>query len=493
MEELKIESTSEKADSTSAQKYQTKLPYVPNERFSEVTSALSYLNFIKKKVKKHHDTLVLLTSNYFELLGLYVVTANAIGPDELIENRAAWVEFEIWNRSADVLNGFVRIRIDPRQSLGGNPGAFEYRVDNLQSGQKITAAISFVIPRADYQNRVTVELCKFDDKSGGEFPAIIVLASDYLLFNVAAKFDIQLTNIFARQIASHNNDTVVVDFLGVDNSGTTWDDQKDLGNHGSSSERGGGISPDGLLPIGPFTAYYASGKYIIVTISIGNIGHTSKEEDAKNALKVVSAVGAQVATGVANSTFGNSPLWGALSSGADQLHDAIIDYAFADCDTMVGLDSFEVSDTELFDATLDPYDSKTVGREPYWKLDCYKRKGQTIYDLSPVPVLGGGCEDSHYITNFCVNRYRVPEVLHSYQTDGTLLMPDEVANFSTAFLDDSTIEYDWDLGKMDTFGDYEAPSSPGSKKFEIIKWKVSNANKRGPYIVYQDFALVLLT
>ena len=207
---------------------------------------------------------------------------------------------------------------------------------------------------------------------------------------------------------------------------------------------------------------------------------------------MVSAVGAQVATGVADGTFGDSPLWGGLSTGADQLHQAITDYAFADCDTMVGLDSFEISDTELFDATLDPYDNKDVGTEPYWKLDCYKRQGQTIYDINP-PVLGGGCEDSHYMANFCVNRYRMPEVPHSYQTDGTLLMPNEIANFGEVFLDGSTIEYDWDLGKMDTFGNYEAPPTPGSKKFEIIKLKVSNANKRGPYIVDEDCVLVLLT
>ena len=229
MEELKIESTPEKADSTPAQKYQNKLPYVPNARISEAASSVSYLNFIKKKVKKHHDTSVFANLNYYEFFGPYGVTVNAIGPDVLVENRAAWVEFEIWNRTADALNGFVRIRVDPRQSLEGYPGAFEYRVNNLQSGQKITAAISFVIPRADYENKVTVELCKFDVKLEGEFPAVTVLASDYALFNVAAKFDIQLTNIVILQIASHSNDTVVVDFSGVDNSGNTWDDQIDLG------------------------------------------------------------------------------------------------------------------------------------------------------------------------------------------------------------------------------------------------------------------------
>src|SRR5215469_15463113 len=145
-----------------------------------------------------------------------ILLADQIGPDVLLENRAAWIEFYLYNMSGnDLTNVFVRATIQPTHSLNSYPGFYEVNIARLVNEDVINSAISFVLPRADLGNTVTLELCKYGDVPPGvEFPPVEVLASAQLKFDVGARFSISMGNIFIGAIASRHNDTIYVALSG---------------------------------------------------------------------------------------------------------------------------------------------------------------------------------------------------------------------------------------------------------------------------------------
>jgi hypothetical protein len=320
-----------------------------------------------------------------------------------------------------------------------------------------------------------------------------VLASDQSTFDVAAKFTISMNGIWIRDTASIKNDTLFVAFTGqLDNS--SWSDTASLGDHDNTGRSG---IPPQVLPVGPFTMIPGSGKSIAFGAVIANAGHTSSEDDAKKALEIVSHVGAVTATTILSIIFPfGAAVWAGLSAAADELNQAIIDWALADCDTVVLNDGLLVSEQDLFIFTFDPNDNISLVNPPNWILLEQKKKGDNIStDRDGVAWLGGGCRDSNYSTNFSLQRLRVPEMVHDYSADGILLGASQEINFGLVSLDPNIrtvfdpVEGD---GGLQPNGLYEAPSAPSDQKFNIIKWTVYQETPKGIITLWRDFSIVLL-
>jgi len=415
-----------------------------------------------------------------------------IAPDTLIENRPAWVEFYVWNSHAGPLaDVFVRVRVSALQSIDTYPGVFEFDLKNLGEGQTVQGAISFFLPRADLQNKLTLELCQWGEiPRGGEFPPLNILAMGEIMFDVAARFSIRMRGIFIRDTASHHNDTVVVSFGGMLGE-NRWDDNAHLGDHNNTTGRGG-LDPE-VLPVGPFDMLPGSGSNVAISCVIANAGHTSTEEEAKKALKVVSQIGAETATTVMSIIFPvGAGVWSLLSTGADQLHQAIIDWALADCDTVVMNDGRLFSESELFLITLDPND--TLQEPPSAPADWIWRTRKKAGEIIAPGWLGGGCRDSDYSAVFSPFRHRVPEMFHNTGVDGLRLSPGQRATFGPIGHDVArrTYEIDGRAGGITPLGEYAAPMTPTDKKFDVVKWTVYRDTKNGIEEAWTDFAIVLL-
>jgi hypothetical protein len=403
---------------------------------------------------------------------------NRIGPASLVENRSAWVEFSIWNRVSGVVleDLFVRVKVRARQSIKDEPGYFEFPVKKMDPGKSIDGAISFLLPRADTDNLVIVELCRLGDPIG-EFRPVIVLASDEKKFDVAARFSIHMEDIQIRETAARINDTVVVSFNGQFEN-TSWADTASLGDQNNTD----GI-PAQVLPVGPFDVIPNSGKGIAVSCIIANAGHTSNEEDAKEVLLVMSDTGAKFATGIAGG-------YAILSEGVDELHQAIINWALADCDTVVLYEGRLISEQKLFEYTFDVGDnlSQTPPLAEYM-MRCQKKAGTTI---AP-GFLGGGCRDSDYSTGLSIQRHRVPGAIHDVSIDGIRLSPGQEVSFGRKAFNEKIIFDPLEgPGRMQPDGLYKAPDEITDRKFSIIKWTVYQENKKGIFPAYGDFTVVLL-
>ncbi len=334
------------------------LDTVTAKHFIASPMAAKHISDMKKREKKKHLAVLANTNILGDPQHPLSIIITRIGPAELVENRPAWVEFDIWNRASgkELKDLFVRARITPRQSVDDQAGIFNFPIRSLEPGQSIDGAISFILPRADTGNLITIELCQYGDiPEGGEFAPINVLASDQTEFDVAARFSIRMNGIYIRDTASLHEDTLFVSFSGQYEN-TSWGDSTGLGDHNNTSRSG--ISPD-VLPVGPFNMIPGSGENMVISCVIANAGHTSTEEDAKNALKIVSKVGEVTAATVLSILFPpGAAIWSSLAAATDELHQAILDYAFADCDTVVLNDARLINEQELFLSTYDPDDNK---------------------------------------------------------------------------------------------------------------------------------------
>ena len=322
-----------------------------------------------------------------------------IAPDVLVENRPAWVEFYLWNRAAaPITDAFVRVRIDAKHSIHDYPGMFEFPIRSLATEQTVLGAVSFTLPRADLGNKLTLELCRWGEiPAGGEFGSIEILASAELEFDVAARFSVGWQGIHIRDTASIDDDTLFVSFTGRVGE-QLWQDTASLGDVDNTGR--GGIPPK-VLPVGPFDMLPGSGGAVAFGCVIANMGHTSAEEDAKNALKVVSHIGAVTATTIMSILFPfGAGVWALLSQGADELHQAIINWALAICDTVVLNDGRLISEQEMFLATFDPKDSKSDAYLASWAIHTRKKAGEFLAEW-----LGPGCRDSDYAAHFSVHRH----------------------------------------------------------------------------------------
>ncbi len=446
-----------------------------------------HISGIVRREKTRHAS-QMLGANIL-LLRQPLIWIKSIGPDSLVENRPAWVEFSIWNLAESYTNVFVRARIEPRQSVTSYAGTFEFPVSNLDHGQSLDGAISFQLPRADFKNTITVELCKWRDlQEGEEIPQLIVLASDKSEFDVAGRFSIHMQGIWIRETASHHEDTVFVSLNGQFEN-TSWGDAASIGDH-NNTESHGGLQPK-VMPVGPFDMIPGSSRSIAISCVIANAGHTSSEEDAKKALKVVSVTGATVATVVMSIIFPvGAGVWAGLSAAVNELHTAIIDWALADCDTVVLNDGILINEQDLFLFTFDTNDSKIEAYPASWVMRSQKKAGDIIVDPQ---WLGGGCRDSDYTTTLSLERHRMPEMIHDYSADGVRLGQGQIVSFGLVDLSGNPITYDLEgNGKIQPDGLFAAPIGTTDRKFTIVKWTVFQQNKKGIFPAYQDFTIVLL-
>lgn len=443
-------------------------------------------DIIKRERTKHLSQM--LGANTL-LMRVPLIWIHRIGPDNLVENRPAWVEFTVWNFGDTLTDVFVRARIEPRQSVTSNAGAFEFSIKKLDHGQSLEGAISFQLPRADFKNIVTVELCKWRElQEGEEIPQVVVLGSDNSEFDVAARFSIHMQGIWIRETASHHEDTVFVALNGQFGN-TSWGDAVSIGDHNNTESRGG-LQPN-VMPVGPFDMFPGSGSSIAISCVIANAGHTSSEEDAKKALKIVSVTGATVATVVMSIVFPvGAGVWAGLSAAINELNSAIIDWALADCDTVVLNDGKLINEQDLFLFTFDAKDSKIEAYPASWVIRSQKKAGDIIVDPQ---WLGGGCRDSDYTTTLSLERHRMPEMIHDYNADGVRLGQSQIVNFGLVDPSGNPIIFDLEgNGKIQPDGQFSAPLGTTDRKFTIVKWTVFQQNKKGIFPYYQDFTIVLL-
>lgn len=410
-----------------------------------------------------------------------------IAPDPLIEHRPAWLEFYVWNRASENLDQtFVRATITPRQSVDDYPALFEFPIGRLETRQTVVGAISFTLPRADLKNRITLELCRAGDiPAGGEFAPTIVLASATQEFDVGARFTVSMQGIHIRDTASRDEDTVFASLTGMRGE-RPWSDARNLGDHDNTGR--GGLSP-GLAPIGPLDVLPGDADPIAISCVVANAGHTSEEEDAKKALKVVSHVGAVTATTVMSIIFPvGAGLWAGLSEAADVLHQAILDWALADCDTVVLNEARLASGADLFLYSLDPHDAEQDFYPAAWVMHMKKRAGQRVSEW-----LGEGCRDSDYSVTLALHRHRVPEMFHNAASDGLRLAPGQRVTFGPIGHDVDLHTYEVEgAGQITPLGLYEAPATSTDRRFDVVKWTVYRDTKRGREAVFTDFAVVLL-
>jgi hypothetical protein len=455
--------------------------------YSRPRAAAAHLKRVEKVARDTYlGSRAALAASTFRALPSIMIIPMRVAPDTLVENRPAWVEFYLWNlKAAKVVNAFVRVRVEPRHSIDDYPGLFEFPVRELALSQTIFGAVSFTLPRADLGNKLTLELCQWGEiPAGGEFAPLNVLATAEIEFDVAARFSVSWNSIHIRDTASIDDDTLFVSFTGGVGD-RTWNDTAQLGDHDNTGR--GGISPQ-VLAVGPFDILPGSGSGVAFSCVIANAGHTSEEEDAKKALLVVSHVGAVTATVIMSIIFPiGAAVWAALSEGADQLHQAIINWALADCDTVVMNEGRLITEQELFLATFDPMDQKAEAHLAAWIIHTVKKAGQVIADW-----LGGGCRDSDYTAGISVMRHRIPEMIHTIGVDGAQLSPDQRAGFGLVGAG-LIVQYDVEgAGKVSVDGVYEAPEDVSERKFDIVKWTVSTETKRGIEPLYSDFAVVVL-
>lgn len=257
---------------------------------------------------------------------------------------------------------------------------------------------------------MTLELYRRGD-GPGEFLPDIILASFGIQSDVAARFSIDFYSIFIRDTAAHHEDTVVASVSGFSSDGATWSHARNLGDHNNTGR--GGI-PTGLRSVGPFDMLPNDTKSVAVGVVIANAGHTSDEEEAKRVLEAISDAGAVAATVVMTIFFPfGAGVWGALSAAIDALHHAILEYAFADCDTVVLNEGFIAIADRLYLNTQGANDQKSLAYPAEWIRRFRKKAGDRISDW-----LGGGCRDSDYTALSQLTRHRTPEMFHNVATDG---------------------------------------------------------------------------
>jgi hypothetical protein len=336
---------------------------------------------------------------------------------------------------------------------------------------------------------LTLELYRRGD-GPGEFPPDVILATFSTSFDVGARFSIELYSIFIRDTAAHNQDTVLATISGISSDGATWSDARNLGDHNNTGR--GGI-PSGLRSVGPFDMLPNDSKSVAVGVVIANAGHTSDEEEARKVLEALSDAGAVAATVIMSIVFPfGAGVWAALSAAIDALHHAILDYAFADCDTVVLNDGFVATSDRLYLNTQDANDQKSEAYPAEWIKRHHKKAGDQnkISDW-----LGGGCRDSDYTALFQLTRHRVPEMFHNVGSDGTLLAPGQIASFGplTNFTPAAVTYENLYEGKVDEHGEFLAPASVSQRKYDIVKWTVyRDIPESGIQEAFEDFAVVIL-
>jgi hypothetical protein len=412
-----------------------------------------------------------------------------VAPDPLIENRPARIEFLLANITGDdVTAAFVRVRVAPKHSLNEYEGLFQFPVPSLPRGQSIYGAVSFTAPRADLGNTFTLELCRWGDVPPGvEFPPLIVLASASQEFDVGARFSIGMYGIVIRDTASHHNDTLMVSF-GGQTIDQTWSDVAYLGDQNNTPARQK-LDPK-VAPVGTVDFLPGSGTGLSISFVIANAGHTSNEEDARKVGDAISKVGGVIATTIMSILFPvGAGVWAGLSAAADALNEFIIDYLFADCDTVVLADGKLITEADLFAYTFDPNDAVSFVVPAQWLTREQKKAGEKLVD-----ILGGGCRDSDYSVNFSLTRFRAPEMVHTQ--DGFQLNYGQEINFGATGPGIAFIDYEvvgnGNPGKVDLTGMYRAPLDSTDRKYDVIEWTVFRDTTAGRKPWYKDFAIVLL-
>src|SRR5262245_10760975 len=95
---------------------------------TESLLARKYVGDVIKR-EKHKYMGQLANSNILGKPGeSLIIYITRIGPGSLVENRPAWVEFNVWNRASgkEVTNLFVRVRVKARQLLDDYDGYFHF-------------------------------------------------------------------------------------------------------------------------------------------------------------------------------------------------------------------------------------------------------------------------------------------------------------------------------------------------------------------------------
>jgi hypothetical protein len=380
----------------------------PTQRWQPATPEDALQAFKKRagpRAKKERDQLVnRLAGLLSTLVPKTEISVFRLQPDVLLENRPAYVEFSVANRTSDAFEGtWVQARIEAPHSLEPYDAHFRFPVGDVAGDSYTSGAISFTLPRADLGNTITLEWCRQGRiPPGGEFAPTEIIASTVYTFDVAARFSVSMEGIVIRDTASHHNDTLFVAFSGTTQS-QVWSYSRSLGDQNNTDQHGG--LPVGLPQLGPIDALPGSTQAVFANCLIANAGHSSDEEDAKKILETISQVGAVVATTVMSIIFPvGAGVWAGLSAGIDALHRAILEWAFADCDTVVLNDGRLITSEEMFLYTHDPDDRLEDPFPPTnWLIRTRKKAGERVSD-----ILGGGCRDSDYSTGVRLHRSAAP-------------------------------------------------------------------------------------
>jgi len=425
----------------------------------------------------------------FPLPKITTIQIIKIGPEQLIENRQAWVEFAVanWTSTATPVS-YVSATVQPAESLEENyySGNYQFPVPALNPLDDITGALSFLLPRADLGNTLTLNWMYVPDEPGVEFPTPVSLGTATIQFDVGAKFTIGMNSIFIRNTASHHEDTLWVSLNGQMDS-QSWADAASLGDHNNTEGRSG--IPSKVLPVGPFFMLPGSQDGVSVSSIIANDGHSSDEDDAAKVLDTISKVGAVVATTIFTIIFpAGAVVWAALSAAVDAMQEAIIGWIFADCDTVVYIQSQTASATDLFGYTFDPADQLSEVYPAAWISRVQKKKGEMLWDW-----LGGGCRDSDYSSGFNITRLRQNDAVRFVDNDGIALTANQVASFAPLVAPGITVTYTLEgPGTYNPMGQYEAPDTIGKQRFAVLRWTAHESTTQGLIDIWSDFAVIIL-
>jgi hypothetical protein len=414
-------------------------------------------------------------------------------PTPLIENRFARVYFTIENTTSKTSKGSVRATIIPKHSIDPVHGAFLYNIDSLGPFDAAEGVISFLCPRADLGNKITLDFLVQADVPDGveDFGAATVAATSSELFDIGARFSVTMQGIVIADTASHHNDTLLVT-INESKDGDSWGNKLYTGDQNNTDSRGG-LKPE-LGEYERFDAMMGEASGIGISYVLVNLGHSSSEETAKKILGAISDISAIVATTVCSVIFPiGTGLWAGLSAGVDALIHTILDYAFANCDTVVALDARFLSSDSLFSYTFDPDDSISLVAPPSLLRQFKKQGGQILPGAEFIP--SGGCNDSDYRVQLAINRFRTSELFRGPSLDPVVLGYGQETWFAPllpGWLQTAKIVYSNEGdGQITEKGQYRAPDSAGIRKYDVITWTLYRDTGNGPRPYATEFAIVV--
>jgi hypothetical protein len=389
-----------------------------------------------------------------------------VQPDVIVENRPAWVEFMLYNGTDQTCSGGVALSISPLHSITDVSGNWEYPVPELQPGETLTGVIAFTAPRADRNNVAKVAFIQ-PVSLGREDTEYVELASNTRTFDIAARYSLAVDQIRIKHTASFREDSVVLSVAGSVGDQQIPPQSKALGNHND-----GYISVD--LGVGPFDSINGVSPDARLCYCVANMGYSSDEKRADEALNIISDLSAAISTLVMTLEFGAVELWAAISAAVDTLMHYVHDTLLADCDTVTALGWHELTSQELYDDTYDDSDRK----EQWYPNDpdsFNKKAGQLLPDnnLSQEvsTKLGGGCRDSSYEVRWKIVRHRQPAEVASLYIEPGFQTPIRLGYGERTRLEvivppGTDVEWQWETvaGQKvaDQRGDVVAPSAPSS-------------------------------